>query len=154
MNTSARWRSTAPNERPLLGSSLSALAGWVSVMLIEIISSSVTYRHLDPALRSTAWWYNPGFYAVIGVVAGAFIFGTWLVLLVPVYVLVPARSVLWRWPVSSTCGVVSGAIIMWVFCHLNSPQADWKGPTLLAAIAGGITCLFASLTRKWFRSPG
>jgi hypothetical protein len=122
-------------------------------MLIEIISSSVTYWHSDPVLRSTAWWYSPVFYAAYGAVAGAFIFGTWLVLLVPLYVLVPVRSALWRWPVSSTCGAVFGATISLVFCHLDSPQADWKDPTLLAAIAGGITCLFASLTRERFRRP-
>jgi hypothetical protein len=154
MNTSPRRRSTAPKEHLVLGSFLSALAGWVSVMLIEIISSNITYWHSDQVLRSTAWWYRPGYYAVLGVVSGAFIFGTWLVLLVPLYVLVPVRSAFWCWPVSSTCGAVSGATIMLVFCHLNSPQADWKGPTLLAAIAGGITCLFASLTRKWFRYVG
>jgi hypothetical protein len=154
MNTSGRRHSTALKGQLLLGSFLSALAGWVSVMLIEIIFSSITYWHSDSVLRSTAWWYSPGFYAVLGAVAGAFIFGIWLVLLVPLYVLVPVRSVLWYWPVSTVCGTVSGATIMLVFCHLNSPQADWKGPTLLAAIAGGIACLFASLTRKWFRYVG
>jgi hypothetical protein len=154
MNTSARRRSKAPKERSVLGSFLSALAGWVSVMLIEIIFSSVAYWHLDPDSRTITWWYSPGYYAMFGAVAGAFIFGTWLVLLIPLYALVPVRSMLWRWPVSITCGAVSGATIMSVICHLNSPQADWKGPTLLAAIAGGITCLFASLTRKWFRNLG
>jgi len=133
-----------------LGSFLSALAGWVSVMLIEIISSSVTYWHLDPGLRSTAWWYSPGFYAVFGAVAGAFIFGTWLVLLVPLYLFVPSRSVLWHWPILTTCGAISGGLIMFAFCRLGSPQANWTAETCFAAIAGAATCLFASLTRKRF----
>jgi hypothetical protein len=150
MNTSARRRSRAPKERSVLGSFLSALAGWVTVMVVEVIFTSVTYWHSDPNLKSVAWWYSPGFYAAFGAAAGAFIFGTWLVLLVPLYLLIPARSVLWYWPVSTACGAMSGAMIMFVFCHLNSPQADWKGPILLAAIAGAATCLFASLTRKRF----
>ncbi len=144
MNTSV------PKERRLLGSFLSALAGWISVMLIEIISSSVTYWHSDSVLKSTAWWYSPGFYAMFGAVAGAFIFGTWLVILIPLYFLVPSNSMLWRWPTCTTCGALAGSTIIFIFCQVSSSQADWQSPTLLAAIAGGVSCLFASLTKERF----
>lgn len=150
MNTSPPRRSTAPKERPVLGSFLSALAGWVTIMVVEVIFTSVTYFHLEPKLKSTAWWYTPGFYFAFGVVAGAFIFGTWLVVLIPLYLFVPSRSALWHWPILTTCGAISAGSIMFAFCRLISPQANWTAETSFAAIAGASTCLFASLTRKRF----
>ncbi len=119
-------------------------------MIVTIISNSVTYFHSSPELKSADWVNTPAFYVFFGVVAGVFIFGTWLVVLMPLYTLIPLNSIFWRWPICTTCGTIAGATIMFLICRLTSPQAEWQEYTILAAIVGGVTCLFGSLTRHRF----
>ena len=49
---------------------------------------------------------------------GKFVFGTWLFVLLPLYLFVPLRSVLWRWPVCTACGAVCGALILFFYWRL------------------------------------
>jgi hypothetical protein len=145
MTLSTQLPATAPLRRRILGSFLSALVGWAALMGVIL---SHTHFHSPPG----EWWDTPGFYAFYAAIAGTFIFGTWLVILIPLYLLVPLRSPLWHWLVCTICGVLSGALIMFVICRVSSPQAvDWPSYVVLAAIVGGVTCLFASLTRRRFQ---
>jgi hypothetical protein len=98
------------------------------------------------------------YWAGVGIglaLASILVFGTWLVALLPSYLLVPLDSPLWNWPICTMCGALSGAMIMYmVGCFflwgIVQPQ-DYIGPCSIAAAAGGITCLFASLTRGYFQ---
>jgi hypothetical protein len=91
-----------------------------------------------------------GFDALFAAVAAAFVFGTWIVVLIPLYLFVPLRSSFWRWPKCTICGAVSGAAIMVVIGNGMEPQILFVYAGL-AAMAGGVTCLFASLTRYRFQ---
>jgi ABC-type uncharacterized transport system permease subunit len=128
--------------RRILGSFLSTLSGWFA--LNGFISVSTIMNHQE----SSDWWYFPIAFAIY---SAMFIFGTWLLVLLPLYLLVPLRSSLWRWYICTPCGVASGAAIMFAFTRYTSPQAtDWPVYVILAAIVGGITCLFGSLTSHRF----
>ena len=110
----------------IVGSFLSAAVGWVASFCLLL---------------------HPAYVAI----AGAFILVAWLVVFLPLYLLVPLRSPLWWWPVCTTCGSVSGAAIMLGFYRLVSPlPLHWDYPVTVAAVVGGVTCLFASLTRHRF----
>ena len=151
MSTSNQPPSSGSSKRPILGSFLSALAGWIALMLVTITFNSVRYFRSSPKLKSADWVNTPGFYAFFGAIAGVFIFGTWLVVLIPLYSRIPLNSILWRWPICTACGTVAGAAIMFLICRVTSPQAEWQDYTMLAGIVGAFTCLFASLTRRRFR---
>jgi hypothetical protein len=71
----------------------------------------------------------------------------WFLLLVPLYCLVPRGSVLWHWPICTACGVVAGAAIATYLS--GEPRSSF---TALAAVTGGATCLFGSLSRHYFHA--
>jgi hypothetical protein len=92
------------------------------------------------------------FYLFLGGIAGCFIFLTWIIVLVPLYLLIPLDSFLWKWPVCSICGVLSGGVIMSVYGRITVSLANQMDPlVILAAMVGGMTCLFGSLTRNHFQ---
>jgi hypothetical protein len=112
-------------------------------MMVFVIGWGRLFAHDD-------WSNSPIFYAVLGAVSGVFVFGTWIFALIPLYLWVPPKSVLWTWPVCTFCGAVFGAAVMFAFSPYSSPEADWKPLTSLAAGVGAVTCLFGSLTRRYF----
>jgi hypothetical protein len=120
-------------------------------MMTIIGFNAVEYFRLSPELKSADWTNAPAFYAFFGVIAGLFIFGTWIVVLIPLYLLIPLNSILWRWPICATCGSIAGGMIMFLSIQTTSPQARWQEYTILAAIVGAVASLFASLTRHRFR---
>ena len=79
----------------------------------------------------------------------AIIFIVWLVVLVPLYMLIPLSSILWRWPICTGCGALAGAAIM-VAVDVVILRTPLNNLIVTAAVVGGTTCLFGSLTRDYF----
>jgi hypothetical protein len=147
--------STARLAQRILGSFLSALVGWTAVSayygVIIVMSSAAAASHVPVFISNQMWQESLGYFAIFAVVSAIFIFGTWFVALLPLYLLVPLHSILWRWHVCTVCGFTAGAAIMLVFGRIMSPpQVDSWPYVILAGIVGGVTCLFASLTRHRF----
>ena len=114
--------------REIIGSFLSVTAGWVASFPLLL-------------------------YPPVIAIAGGFILVAYVTFFLPIYLLVPTRSPFWRWPVCTSCGVVSGAAIMLGFYRIvaQSPEiVRWDYFVTVAAVVGGVTCLFASLTRYRF----
>jgi hypothetical protein len=135
----------APLARRILGSFLAACVGWLPLNLIALIISLLDWRHTSV----TGW----GTVIAVAIASAQFIFGTWLILLVPLYLLVPLRSVLWRWPICTLCGALGGALIQFSWWRwYGAPFSNQEVPSLVgAAFIGAITCLFGSLTAKRFQ---
>ena len=147
--------STTPLSRRILGSFLSAFVGWTAVStyyaVLTVISSVRFVSHVSPSSAGSVWQQSLGYFAIFAVVSAIFIFGTWSLALLPLYILVPLHSILWRWPVCTICGFTAGAAIILVIGRMSSsPQAHVWPYVLLAGIVGGVTCLFGSLTRHRF----
>ena len=139
---------TAPLWRRMLGSFLAALAGWTPPVLLLVFIGLIDWRHTSV----TGW----GGMIAFAVIFGKFVFGTWLFALLPLYLFVPLRSILWRWPICTLCGALCGALILFVYwrlLRLPVTRSEIRGeiPSLLvAAFVGATTCLFGSLTAPRF----
>ena len=132
--------------RRVLGSFLSAVAGWLALTLTMYV------RSLFLPADESYWW------SLYPVVCIPFILVVWLAALLPLYFRVPARSVLWRWPVCTVCGVAAGTLIaLVVWCVLDPFSVterfmDFLGASYwLGGVCGGASCLFGSLTVPAFR---
>ncbi len=136
-----------PLRRRVNGSLVSVTAGW------SVIWLWLAYRalHPHPMSGSHEWW---ALALIVLIVSSVFVFGTWAVIFLPVYLFIPRRSFLWRWPVCTLCGAAAGAAIMFAFARLTSPQAriSWDYE-ILAALVGGVSCFVASLSARYFHSP-
>ena len=123
---------------------MSVTAGW-SVVWLWLAYLGL---RLHSPSASREWL---AFSLIVLIVSSVFVFGTWAVLFLPVYLLVPRQSVLWRWPVCTACGAASGAAIMFAFVRITSPHAvgGWIYE-IVAALVGGITCLVASLSARHY----
>jgi hypothetical protein len=138
--------------RRILGSFLSALMGWI-VLVIYIGSTVKMNPNMSPDMVGE---FSAGF-GMIDYLASILMFGAWLVIILPLYLLVPLRSPLWRWPICTICGAIGGAAFLIVIGRLllssTEPWNDYIRPCIVAAGVGWITCLFASLTRGYFNTP-
>ncbi len=138
----------SPLRRRVFGSALSAFVGWFALNSFIFVWAFITrHQHHSTPPISNEWLTGPAFMATYSAV---FVLPTWLVALVPLYLLVPRRSVLWRWPVCTLCGAVAGALIMFGFYGPNSRDSYSTVAIILASIVGGITCLFGALTADRF----
>src|SRR5947207_2058802 len=128
----------------VLGSIASVSFGWIVAMTVCIVLASFTPT-ADPSfwssLRTTI--VLGGLY--VGVPLAVELFVLWVVLLLPLYVLVPRRRRLWRWPVCVCCGGLIGSLP-------GIGAKDWL-PATLGASVGASICLFGSLTRNYFDGP-
>ncbi len=140
--TPTETRKTAPFRRRILGSFVAPLTAWAAFNVFCVIMAFATSHSSD-------WWVGPAFVAIYST---AFIFGTWLLVLLPLYLLIPQHSVLWHWPLCTGCGALAGAAIIVSWSAIFYPQAtDRVYLGVLAAVIGGVTCLTASLTRRRFQ---
>src|SRR5438128_2442526 len=94
----------APLRRRLLGSFLSFLVAWLFLQLIMLI-----FTHTRGLYR--VWWVDPVFFAIGSL---PFVFVPWLLVFAPLYIFVPPRSVLWRWPLCTACGIAFGGVLMYL----------------------------------------
>ena len=126
--------------RQWLGSFLSALIGWFAPLGWSMLRSGLP--------KPKEWDSNT---LILMVISCLIVFVVWLVALVPLYMLVPRNSLLWRWPICTFCGAMAGAAIMIAFDIRYFLQDPLDNLILTAAVIGGTTCLFGSLTRDFFR---
>ena len=130
------------------GSFFSVFVGWLSSWLLAVPLSAVLTR----GGWSSAFYFVLA-YAVI-------ILAVWLVLFLPIYVCTPRRSVLWQWPVCTSCGLGAGTLIALLLLggdRLEALFGSFFPAALLSAVLGGtvgaVTCLTAALTANYFLGP-
>ena len=131
----------------MLRSFLSAKAGWFVGVLALVI-----HAHADFAFTRS---YFRGIAALASWV-GIVIFPVWLIALLPLYLLIPRRSVLWRPWLCAACGAIAGAVILfvlawWSFCvYGRASLADaLRLPFLyVGPIIGATTCICGSILKR------
>ena len=78
----------------------------------------------------------------------------WALILLPVYVLLPRRSVLWRPVVCTMLGGVAGAVIaflaMFLLGGLETVAGLWIC-LIIGIVVGAVTCWFGAATVDYFR---
>ena len=129
-----------------LGSFLSAIVGWCSFNVVGLV-----YFFFVPGGHSTHWDAP-----IIALYSAAAVFFVWLTVLWPLYMRVPANSLLWRWPICTLCGVACAILL----CCALLPLFGFRVPSweafstslYVGSIIGGTTCLFGSLTAPFFRT--
>ena len=130
--------------RKLARSIISAFAGWSAGLVLAACWYLGWIPYVPRGMVGRDAWIALVIYAVISAV---FIFTVWAAVLVPLYFVIPPRSILWRWPVCTLCGGLAGAAIMSAWTRIYSPLAtDWSQYVILAGIIGGVTCFIAALT--------
>ena len=145
MNAAANLPPSGAGKR-VLGSFLSAFAGWSALFLTAYVG-----YFFESQREAYGFLFYP-------IVCAPFILVVWLVVLLPLYFCVPARSVLWRWPLCTLCGATAGTLIaLVVWCVLDPPGVAGRFTDFFAVsswlggVCGGATCLFGSLTAPAFR---
>jgi len=159
----------APLRRRIAGSFLSALIGWFMCqtymlpLMLGTRSEWLSFGVYSPSQGGRAifneTWSSATFssFVVEGVITGVLIFVVWLFILLPLYLFVPLRSIFWRSPVCTICGAISGTLFMAIFNRATWPPTvpfDFETYVpfyIVAALVGAATCLFASLTRRYFQ---
>lgn len=133
----------------LLASILAAVAGWVCGVLalgtIGALFSIVFDRASLATICAELWW--PFLFAF------GFVLPLWVVLLVPLYLLVPATSFLWRGWMCIVVGLVVGGAIGAIRLRLvgSLGDTDLFLFTIESAFIGGFACFAAVLLRPWLR---
>ncbi|MBV9657726.1 MAG: hypothetical protein JO295_06410 [Verrucomicrobia bacterium] len=123
---------------------MSAVGGWLVATCILFVWVCFAARRQPIAITLFDAY-------ALSIYTGVFIFGTWLLVLWPLYVFVPLQFPLWRWPFCTFCGATAGFVIMAVFLRRVPSLSDPSFPLIAtAALAGGCTCLFGSLTATRF----
>lgn len=134
----------APLRRRALGSALAAFVGWLALnvpVFVFVLIGALTDDRGFPSANE--WFYLPFFIAIWSLIL---VFATWLGALLPLYLFVPMSSPIWRWQVCTSCGSVAGGLIMFAVTGFNATE-DGGGLLIIgAALTGGATCLFGSLT--------
>ena len=135
----------APLWQRIVGSLLSALAGWAGLVIVCIA--------LDlPWMTSTSVWET----AAGG---GVFTLGIWILALLPLYLFFPIKSRFWPYLIYTFGGAAAWPMIIFSIDFLGFPGISYEGVRVFApfgGIVGCFSCLFGSLTKYRFqlrRSP-
>ena len=142
MTLGADYSPRATLGKRFLGSFLSALVGWITATIVLFAYTCA----MEPQ-HSTSSYLN-GFLS-FAIVTGAFVFSTWLVALLPLYLFLPLRSPLWHWPTCTLCGGLAGGAIMLIF--LWPTKSNSFPLVIFAALSGATTCFFGSVTASHFQ---
>lgn len=136
--------------KTLLGSFVAVCAGWLAgVLCVEVFSlAQALLGRVPPDVRT--FLLGP---LAIGLLLWAFILPVWLLVLIPLYVLVPTTSLLWRAPLCTACGSGAGLLIVAALLFGSGWPVDALGWLAYAsgAVVGGVSCLTGSLTRARFQ---
>jgi hypothetical protein len=125
--------------RKILGSFICVFLAWLIPSAIWVIIANVWLGGYDQA-----WAFD------ITLFAACFVVPVWLLIFMPLYVLTPPRSWAWRWFVVIPAGASSGIVIIFIFTEIMSRSWPSHIFAIPSALIGGLTGLFASLTRRWF----
>ena len=136
--------------RQLFGTFVAVLSGWIAGILFGVPLALFDLIR-DPAHASP--WELLGLPYLFGFGAPVFIVPIWLFALIPLYLLVPRSSPLWRPAVCASVGAVVGICIMaWWFAqpNTNPPDEKWSWYVESAVIAG-VTCYTGAAMRDRFK---
>src|SRR5689334_21204406 len=98
--------------KQLLGTIVAVVGGWLAALILcgALYVFGPSHQR-EPMDAGGLFW---GTIAMSWFMAW-FIVPVWVVSLIPLYLFVPLRSILWQWPVCSACGALAGFLIMTVF---------------------------------------
>ena len=133
--------------RRILGSILSALAAWVAlIFLAAIYGFAWSLFRTSGGYLQLPWWIVP---AMMSVYATAFVSSTWLLILLPVYLIARRDSPFSRWPLCTLCGALAGAGVMLCFLGLHY-SLSISGMLFVASLSGAATCFIGALFSDHF----
>jgi hypothetical protein len=124
--------------RQILGSFIAVCGGWIAALVILLLMQP----HSGILGVMIATWFM-----------WIFILPSWLLLFLPLYIFIPHSSMLWRWPICTSFGVLAGVAIFLAVVGASDRHitvTDWFF-LALASTVGGIACLTAALTSKYFK---
>jgi len=135
-----------PRFRRFLNGLISAVVAWLALVLIAAIYAFVMslIQHSGDFMQ-LPWWIVP---AMMSVYATAFVFSTWITVLLPVHFFAQQNSPLRRWPIYTLLGVLSGAGVMICFLGIRY-SLSVTSMLFVASFCGAITCLIDA--RLWNR---
>jgi hypothetical protein len=85
---------------------------------------------------------------------GIFAVPVWLLVLLPLYVLLPRSSVLWRPTICTVLGAAAGAILVTIYFAI-SPDAPFNLVVIflpIAVVVGAATAFVGAATARYFHS--
>lgn len=128
---------------PIGRSAAASLVGW-AVMCLYLLSRYVQFAGEQPR-----WYAMP---AAIATLALPYIAGAWILLVLPLFYLVPRSSRFWRWFFVAPCLGLLAFVFMasMVRFELNRTTERF---VVLAALCGTATGLAGSLLQSRLRSP-
>lgn len=133
--------------RRIFGSFLSVATGWIigSILMVPVF---VTYRGQTDIWSMLNESWTVFFFIASGF--ARFVFPAWPLMFLPLYMLLPSAAPLWKWPAFTALGAFCSIVIISITYRIIGPVFPPHLIVISAAIIGGVTCLFASLTRHWF----
>ncbi len=142
----------APSDRRVFASVVAALTAWailsagVAILFIVFIFSSKGTPSSD-----TGW--GVWIFGMIAVASTVLTFALWLLVLLPLYLLLPPGSMFWKWPLCTACGAVGGAVLFLSWSYSTYPVDSLRFEFGVgAAVIGGVMGFSAALTRRRFQS--
>lgn len=130
-----------------LGSLAAVLVGWGSgLIVVAAFSLFFALRH------ETSWSEVLSGLGLYFFLIGGFAVPIWLLILLPLYVLLPRTSALWRVSICTVLGTCVGVVIMLAYLLIGGGLAAlilWQ-LVVIAAVVGGITCFFGAMTADHF----
>ena len=138
--------------KQLAGAAVAVVVGWLAALVFIELLTALELLQQPHYIVPEALLVTP---IEFGLYMSFFIVPVWVLVLVPLYLFVPAGSVLWRWPVCTLCGVVAGVFVMalWVggLPGVRGVASEAWYLYVMAAIVGGVTCMTAALMKRRFK---
>ena len=135
----------ASSVRRVFASLVAMTSGWLVMSVVGgIIWAGMTEGEAGDAV---AWALFVGFF-------GSFVAGAaWLLVYLPVYALVPTRSVFWRWEVCVPVGTFLAVLVFLVGWLLLGGGRDQMGApfTFMAGVLGGVAAAVGRWLFPWSR---
>jgi hypothetical protein len=136
--------------RPLFGI---RVIGSITAAFVGCLAGAVTMEIVD-LIFNYGRWPERGFMRGIATdfaIIGVFVFVVWLLILLPLYLLAPRSSKLWRPWICAGLGGLSGAVILLGYFVIVSVPPDIIWLFLPSAITtGAVTCLIGASTTRFF----
>lgn len=138
--------------KQLAGAAVAVVVGWLAALVFIELLTACELLQQPRYIVPEALFVTP---IEFGVYMSFFIVQVWVLVLVPLYLFVPAGSVLWRWPVCTSCGTIAGVLVMALWAGgirgFGGLAAEGWFLYAMAAIVGGVTCLIGALTKDRFK---
>jgi hypothetical protein len=129
--------------RQLLGTFVALIGGWLAGVLCTAV---IAFGGIGGAQREEA----VGATLATAIFMWIYLVPVWVVALIPLYLLVPRSSALWRPYICVSLGAVGGLASVALFAggYMDSSMFTWYA---VAAVVGAATCLTGVLTRDRFK---